>query len=76
RLKELHGYQSVVMIGDGATDLQAKPLAEAFVGYGGVTVRPSVREGADWFVYHFRELSETLLHGARTSSSSSSAPVQ
>jgi len=34
-------YQSVVMVGDGATDMQAKGAgaADAFVGFGGVVVR-------------------------------------
>ncbi|CAN0600538.1 unnamed protein product, partial [Ectocarpus sp. 12 AP-2014] len=39
---------------------QAKPPAEAFIGYGGVTVRKSVRKGADWFVTDFGPLIEAL----------------
>ncbi|CAM9833424.1 unnamed protein product, partial [Hapterophycus canaliculatus] len=38
----------------------AKPPAEAFIGYGGVTVREAVRKGADWFVTDFGPLIETL----------------
>lgn len=34
--------------------LQARPPADAFVGYGGVTVRENVAKGADWFVYNFQ----------------------
>ncbi|CAM9487744.1 unnamed protein product [Ascophyllum nodosum] len=58
-------YGSVVMIGDGATDMQAKPPAEAFIGYGGVSVRDAVREGADWFVTDFAPLIE-VTRGATT----------
>ena len=44
------GAKTVVMVGDGATDAQAKPPADAFVGFGGVVARDAVRAKADWFV--------------------------
>ena len=50
-LKDTHGYKTLIMVGDGATDLQARPPADAFVGYGGVIERDVVKKGADWFVY-------------------------
>ena len=50
RLKGAHGYRVVAMVGDGATDMQARPPADVFVGYGGVVTRPAVAAGADWFV--------------------------
>lgn len=56
RLQADLGLETVVMIGDGATDMQAKPPAAAFIGYGGVADREVVREGADWFVMDFDEL--------------------
>ncbi|CAN0573373.1 unnamed protein product, partial [Ectocarpus sp. 12 AP-2014] len=74
-LSKEFGYKCIVMVGDGATDMQAslpryivfdlnstqaKPPAEAFIGYGGVTVRKSVRKGADWFVTDFGPLIEAL----------------
>jgi phosphoserine phosphatase len=31
-LKKKHGYSNVVLIGDGATDLEASPPADAFIG--------------------------------------------
>lgn len=31
-LKEKHGYSNVVLIGDGTTDLEASPPADAFIG--------------------------------------------
>ena len=39
-----------LMIGDGASDLAAKPLLDLFVGYGGVVSRPAVATGADVFL--------------------------
>lgn len=32
RLKELYNFKRIVMIGDGATDLEASPPADAFIG--------------------------------------------
>lgn len=34
-LKKLHSYQKLVMVGDGATDAEACPPADAFIGFGG-----------------------------------------
>jgi len=60
RLKEEHGYDIVVMVGDGATDLQAVPPADAFVGFGGVAIRDAVREKACWFVTDFEDVIEVV----------------
>jgi phosphoserine phosphatase len=43
-----HGRAAFV--GDGVTDLEAKPAVDLFVGFGGVHSRPRVRENADVFV--------------------------
>eukprot|EP00386_Alphamonas_edax_P005030 GDKI01015797.1.p1 GENE.GDKI01015797.1~~GDKI01015797.1.p1 ORF type:complete len:247 (+),score=82.47 GDKI01015797.1:91-831(+) len=65
RLKQQHGSESViVMVGDGATDLQARPPADAFIGYGGVVVREKVAQGADWFVRDFQEVIQLLKGGS------------
>jgi phosphoserine phosphatase len=56
RLKDEHGYASVIMVGDGATDMQAKPPADAFIGFGGIVIRDKVRAGADWFITDFKVL--------------------
>jgi phosphoserine phosphatase len=53
-------YRIVVMVGDGATDAQAKPPATAFVGFGGVVVRDKVRNAADWFVTDFADVVAVL----------------
>ncbi|HYR27689.1 MAG TPA: HAD-IB family phosphatase [Thermoanaerobaculia bacterium] len=37
-------------VGDGVTDLEAKPVVDLFVGFGGVHVRPRVRENAEVYV--------------------------
>ncbi len=37
QIQQLHNYQTIIMIGDGAMDAQAKPPASAFIGYGGCT---------------------------------------
>ncbi|XP_033627584.1 phosphoserine phosphatase-like [Asterias rubens] len=59
-LKKKHGYKNVVMIGDGATDLEACPPADAFIGFGGNKVRAKVQEGARWFANSFQELIDVL----------------
>ena len=48
---------TAAMIGDGASDLEAKPAVDLFIGFGGVAERPVVRENADVFV---RELQDVL----------------
>ena len=55
-LKQAHQYFPVIMIGDGATDMQARPPADAFIGFGGVVTREPVQQGADWFVRDFADL--------------------
>ncbi len=44
------------MIGDGASDLEAKPAVDFFIGFGGVAERPLVRENADVFVSDLRDV--------------------
>lgn len=48
------------MIGDGATDAEARPPADVFIGFGGNQVRDAVRKLADWFVFGFLELINEL----------------
>ena len=50
----------IVMIGDGATDAQAKPPATAFIGFGGVVVREAVKNSADWFVTNFDDMTTII----------------
>jgi phosphoserine phosphatase len=55
-IKAKYGYRTMVMVGDGATDAQAMPPADAFIGFGGVITREAVRERACWFVRDFRDM--------------------
>eukprot|EP00555_Chaetoceros_dichaeta_P011333 CAMPEP_0198258034 /NCGR_PEP_ID=MMETSP1447-20131203/7557_1 /TAXON_ID=420782 /ORGANISM="Chaetoceros dichaeta, Strain CCMP1751" /LENGTH=329 /DNA_ID=CAMNT_0043945067 /DNA_START=193 /DNA_END=1182 /DNA_ORIENTATION=- len=59
-VKEKYGYETVIMVGDGATDAQAKPPADAFIGFGGVSVRESVREKACWYVKDFEAMNDVV----------------
>lgn len=43
-----HGRR--LMIGDGASDLAARPVVDLFIGFGGVVAREKVRNGADVFI--------------------------
>lgn len=59
-LKQKH--ETIVMIGDGATDLEAYPPADTFIGFGGNVVREKVKAGAPWFIYDIQELTSELEH--------------
>jgi phosphoserine phosphatase len=59
-IKEKNGYETMVMVGDGATDAQAKPPADAFIGFGGVVVREPVKEKACWFVTDFADMEQIV----------------
>uniref|UniRef100_A0A0G4GDF3 phosphoserine phosphatase n=1 Tax=Chromera velia CCMP2878 TaxID=1169474 RepID=A0A0G4GDF3_9ALVE len=49
-----------LMVGDGATDLQARPPADAVIGYGGICMREKVKNEADWFITEFASLLDVL----------------
>jgi len=57
-----NGYKTMIMIGDGATDMDARTEgpAAAFIGFGGVTAREKIKKHADWFIYSFSELLAVL----------------
>lgn len=60
RLKQELAPTRVVMVGDGISDLEAKPEAERFVGFGRYLAREKVRAGADAFISSFAELPAVL----------------
>jgi len=65
-LKAANGFSTVVMVGDGATDMEARDVpggADAFIGFGGVQVREKVQAGACWFVTDFKEIIDALHEG-------------
>ncbi|DAZ94913.1 TPA: hypothetical protein N0F65_003083 [Lagenidium giganteum] len=59
-IKKTHGHDVIAMVGDGVTDMQARPPADLFVGFGGVVSRPVIKEKADWFVTEFQHLTTSL----------------
>jgi phosphoserine phosphatase len=56
RLKQEFQSTQTVMIGDGVSDLEAKPVVDRFVGFGRYTVRPKVQAGAGAFIHSLDEL--------------------
>jgi len=63
RIRDRNPYNTVVMIGDGVTDLEAVQIAggaDLFIGYGGVVVRETVKAEADWFVTDYAVLEAAL----------------
>jgi phosphoserine phosphatase len=65
-IKEREKHRHVFMIGDGATDAEACPPANAFIGFGGNVVRENVKKKCFYYAHCFDELIE-LLGGAPTS---------
>jgi phosphoserine phosphatase len=51
-----------VMVGDGASDLEAKPVVDLFVGFGRYTERAKVKAGAHAFIHRLADL-PALLEG-------------
>ena len=60
KLKAEYGYSPVLMVGDGATDMQAKPPADATIGFGGVAERENVKAVADWYIYDIQDMIDIL----------------
>jgi phosphoserine phosphatase len=54
-----HG--KAAFIGDGVSDLEARPAVDLFIGFGGVVVRPRVKQNADVYVTRLRDLLQHLL---------------
>ncbi|KAM8975674.1 phosphoserine phosphatase [Pelodytes ibericus] len=59
-LKEKFGFKKIVMIGDGATDMEACPPADGFIGFGGNVTRQQVKEKAKWYITDFEALLTVL----------------
>jgi len=61
-IKKTFMLDSVVMVGDGATDLEARieGAADLFIGYGGVVERRNVAEKADWYIYNMQQFIDVL----------------
>jgi phosphoserine phosphatase len=63
-LKTKYNYQRLIMIGDGATDMEAN--ADGFIGFGGHVIREKVRDSAPWFVNSFYTLIDELRNNTKT----------
>ncbi|CAN0876925.1 Phosphoserine phosphatase, chloroplastic [Linum grandiflorum] len=62
QIRKARGYKAMVMIGDGATDLEARKPggADLFICYAGVQFREAVAAKADWLVLNFSDLINSL----------------
>lgn len=53
---KLGQHVGILMVGDGATDAEASPPADAFIGFGGVYERKPVKARADYYFYTFDDM--------------------
>ena len=60
RIKTRYTPATIVMVGDGVSDLETRPVVDHFIGYGEFTVRDKVKQGAEHFVMSMSELSDVL----------------
>jgi len=56
RLRADFKAQIVVMVGDGASDLEVRGDVDKVIGFGRYVVRPKVKAGADAFIMALEEL--------------------
>ncbi|KAF8065537.1 hypothetical protein HT031_003138 [Scenedesmus sp. PABB004] len=61
-IKAKYGYERIAMVGDGATDMEARQpdAANIFIGYGGVVERANIAAQADWYLYSIQPLTDAL----------------
>lgn len=52
--------EQVIMVGDGASDLETQPDVDLFVGYGGVVARPRVKSGAGVWIEQMDDLKTVI----------------
>ncbi len=52
---------NAAFVGDGVTDLETKPAVDLFIGFGGVHVRPRVKENAGVYVTDFGDVVSQLI---------------
>ncbi len=56
RLREEFAAEKVIMVGDGVSDLETKPVVDRFVGFGRYAARPRVMKEAHSFVMSLDEV--------------------
>jgi len=71
-IKERGQHEVVFMVGDGATDAEACPPANAFIGFGGNVTREAVKQKCHLYTYNFQELISILRQNQPTSFASNS----
>ena len=54
-----HG--NAALVGDGVSDLEARPAVDLFIGFGGVAIRTKVKENADVFAMSMGDVRRHLL---------------
>jgi len=60
RWRKEESFKTIVMVGDGFSDLETKGTADLFVGFGRYVRRPKVEQEADAFILSMAELPELL----------------
>jgi phosphoserine phosphatase len=60
QLREETNADLVILVGDGASDLEVKGDADIVIGFGRYAVRPKVKAGADAFIMSLAELPELV----------------
>ena len=60
QLREETNADFVILVGDGASDLEVKGDADMVIGFGRYAVRPKVKAGADAFIMSLAELPELV----------------
>jgi phosphoserine phosphatase len=60
-LKREFSPARIAMVGDGASDLEAKPVVDLFVGFGRYIERPKVKAGAHVFIHSLSDLPALLV---------------
>jgi phosphoserine phosphatase len=60
RLRRELQPERVVMVGDGVSDLEARPVVDRFVGYGGYVTRERVKKEACAFIHSLADLGPLL----------------
>ncbi len=60
RLREELAPSRVVMVGDGVSDLETKPVVDLFIGFGRYVAREKVKAGAERFVMSLADIPALL----------------
>lgn len=56
QLKQQYSPSEIIMVGDGASDLETQPYVDTFIGFGKYTPRDKVKAEADHFIYSLDEI--------------------